>query len=41
MEQGQSFKDIDEMDILYYFELIGHKIKEKRKKELEYIETIL
>lgn len=41
MQQGQSMKEIDEMDIHFYFEILSSK-KEKKQgvKEVKYIDQI-
>lgn len=40
MEQGWTLRDIDEMDIMYYFELLAHKAK-KEQQPTVYIDQVL
>lgn len=41
IEQGWTMTDVDEMDILFYFELLAHKQKNKNSKQTGYIDQVL
>lgn len=41
LEQGWTMRDIDEMDIFYYFKIIAFKLKENGKEQKVYIDQIL
>lgn len=41
LEQSWTLKDIDDMDIFFYWRLLAYKANKKEKTELTYIDSVL